>query len=62
MDIECYIGCLTCEKAWFRLERHETKPNSHVFEHRIVSIKDDAVFATPGPCKTCGSELSRVPR
>lgn len=59
MDIETYLGCLKCNRAWFRVERHETKPDSHVFEHKITPID---VAARPGKCAICEGELSRMSR
>lgn len=59
MDIETYLGCIPCKKLWFRVERRETKPESHVFLHETMAID---TTARPGKCAICEGELSRMPR
>lgn len=63
VDVEAYLGCVPCKKAWFRVERHETKPDSGVFVHRIANLDGAPAVETGAPvpkfCPTCDGELTR---
>lgn len=59
--VECYLRCETCAVTCFRVDRHETKTGSGIFEHRIVPVEPLSDDTPPSKaCPVCGTELVRA--